>query len=661
MKNAKMFTILVLALGLMVWSASVAEGRQDLTVNGADATSITLELGQSRTVEVRSTDGTSYVDYVGFDNGVVLGTFSYLETKDEAGNLATVLDYNQPAFYGYYVSAAGIAPAPSAGVHFVFEYVAQELGTAYVKLYNSTFTTEIDSVRITVIPALMGTAWTYQGRLMDSDSPADGLYDFEFKLYHAPNGGIQKGNTIDVNDLDVIEGQFTVELDFGSDVFAGDARWLETTVAQSDGSNPATLTPRVELTPTPYALYAETAGGDNDWRISGDNMYAIPSGTVEVSRAHDATGPVLKVRRSLPTIGQHTRMEIDSDSIDTYWYHIPQTSGATLGLNSNSSGNVILAGGGGNVGIGTTDPLSKLSVVGDGYFSGNVGIGTTNPQSKLSVGGDGFANTGVYGSGSTYGVYGSGPFYGVYGKGSAIGVSGEDSNTGSYGCLGYGDWGGYFNGDGYFSGNVGIGTTNPTEKLEVAGNEKVTGDLKVGGSYFDSSSDAGASGQILASTGSGTDWVSPSAVPDSDWIISGNDMYSGVSGNVGIGTTRPASKLEVDGDLKVTGAYKGDIGPNNGAPFPRPAYDSGWVTISDVEKLTHNIGGNVDEYVVDMQFKDTNPYGNGIHNYGSGGIEFDGYYLGAYWRNLTTTSISVLRWGDDLFADQVRIRIWVYN
>jgi len=47
--------------------------------------------------------------------------------------------------------------------------------------------------------------------------------------------------------------------------------------------------------------------------------------------------------------------------------------------------------------------------------SGNVGIGTTNPLSKLSVGGDGDANYAIYGTGSAYGVYGHGTSYGVYG------------------------------------------------------------------------------------------------------------------------------------------------------------------------------------------------------------------------------------------------------
>jgi hypothetical protein len=125
----------------------------------------------------------------------------------------------------------------------------------------------------------MGTAWTYQGMLMDVNEPADGEYDFQFKLYDAPNGGVQQGSTIDVNDLDIIDGYFTVELDFGSGVFDGDARWLEMGIRPGDSNDPnafVTPSPRQEVTPTPYSLYAQNAGTDNDWIVSGSSMYSIP-------------------------------------------------------------------------------------------------------------------------------------------------------------------------------------------------------------------------------------------------------------------------------------------------------------------------------------------------------------------------------------------------
>jgi hypothetical protein len=114
----------------------------------------------------------------------------------------------------------------------------------------------------------MGTAFTYQGRLIDSNDVADGLYDLSFRLYDANVGGDKVGVDVNTPDVDVIDGYFTVELDFGGGVFDGNAVWLDIAVragAYEDPNRYISLSPRQEVTPTPYALhtYGLTVVGDN--------------------------------------------------------------------------------------------------------------------------------------------------------------------------------------------------------------------------------------------------------------------------------------------------------------------------------------------------------------------------------------------------------------
>jgi hypothetical protein len=111
--------------------------------------------------------------------------------------------------------------------------------------------------------AAMGSTITYQGHLVDADGPVNDSCDMSFKLYDAagsgspPTGGNQVGPTTPVNGVTVNDGYFGVELDFGSEAFDGDARWLE--VAVDCGRGSVTLSPRQALTPAPYALYAPAA------------------------------------------------------------------------------------------------------------------------------------------------------------------------------------------------------------------------------------------------------------------------------------------------------------------------------------------------------------------------------------------------------------------
>jgi hypothetical protein len=101
----------------------------------------------------------------------------------------------------------------------------------------------------------LDTIFTYQGRLFDTNGPVDGNFDFEFKLFNDPDNGNQVGSTVTEEGVIVTEGIFTVKLDFDSDIFVGDARWLEVGVRPGNSTDGfTTLAPRQELTPVPYAL-----------------------------------------------------------------------------------------------------------------------------------------------------------------------------------------------------------------------------------------------------------------------------------------------------------------------------------------------------------------------------------------------------------------------
>ena len=72
--------------------------------------------------------------------------------------------------------------------------------------------------------------------------------------------GAQVGATLTNSATGVSTGLFTVSLDFGADVFTGEARWLEIGVKTNGGAAFTVITPRQALTPTPHALYAPAAG-----------------------------------------------------------------------------------------------------------------------------------------------------------------------------------------------------------------------------------------------------------------------------------------------------------------------------------------------------------------------------------------------------------------
>ncbi len=116
----------------------------------------------------------------------------------------------------------------------------------------------------------LGTAFTFHGQLKEGGVPLEDTADFEFTLWddegngNPPVGGLQVGGVQAINALPVTAGLFSVTLndggEFGGDAFIGNARWLQIAVRSPAGGGVfTTLAPRQALTATPHALLALNA------------------------------------------------------------------------------------------------------------------------------------------------------------------------------------------------------------------------------------------------------------------------------------------------------------------------------------------------------------------------------------------------------------------
>jgi hypothetical protein len=123
------------------------------------------------------------------------------------------------------------------------------------------------------------TTFTYQGQLHDGGTNANGVYTMTFALYDASGGGNQIGGTITTAPI-LANGLFTVNLDFGAGAFDGSARWLDITISQ--GGTTQELSPRVQVLPAPYALFASTANNLSG-ALAGDQLAGVYSNTVNLN------------------------------------------------------------------------------------------------------------------------------------------------------------------------------------------------------------------------------------------------------------------------------------------------------------------------------------------------------------------------------------------
>ncbi|HLP82744.1 MAG TPA: hypothetical protein VK157_00205, partial [Phycisphaerales bacterium] len=108
----------------------------------------------------------------------------------------------------------------------------------------------------------------YQGRLDFNGVPANGVYDMQFRLYDSATLSApvnQLGNNVCVFDVNVVNGVFTANVDFGA--LYTDNRWLEIRV-RADGSNTcnglntvAPLANRQFIASAPRSVFSQSTRG----------------------------------------------------------------------------------------------------------------------------------------------------------------------------------------------------------------------------------------------------------------------------------------------------------------------------------------------------------------------------------------------------------------
>jgi hypothetical protein len=300
------------------------------------------------------------------DAGAVLTGVTTVEVCYEQAHSFTV--GNEVEVYGYYWGG-GICPRQYCG------RVAASSDSYYIGLVS-----QIEAMSV----------FTYQGRMMEADSQADGQYDFMFRLYDnlGPGVGIEVADPCYLDDVEVIDGYFTVRLNFGIEAFNGQPRWLQIGVRPGasagdldDAGTYTILEPRQQITPTPYALYAQAGCGDNDWAVSplGD-VSSIPSGNVGIG----TSSPMEKL---------HVVGNVRIEGASPAWLNLVGGFGEDTGISYTTTGvgvnkwEILRDGSSSNLIIRETFPYSPFSIlpVVLEAGTGNVGIGTTEPAALLHV------------------------------------------------------------------------------------------------------------------------------------------------------------------------------------------------------------------------------------------------------------------------------------
>jgi len=147
--------------------------------------------------------------------------------------------------------------------------------------YLLGFSFVVSSIAIGGAPS--STAVTYQGQLKFEGQPANMTVDLRFTLHEDPVADAPVADPVEKLDIDVVDGQFSVQVDFGAKPFDGSPRWIQVDVRPSDAAAKYTaLLPRQPVTPVPYALVAVNGNGSGPWLNDGGDVHNTNAGNVGI-------------------------------------------------------------------------------------------------------------------------------------------------------------------------------------------------------------------------------------------------------------------------------------------------------------------------------------------------------------------------------------------
>jgi len=222
------------------------------------------------------------------------------------------------------------------------------------------------------------TAFTYQGQLKQADQPVTGKADMMFELWSTEVGGDSMG-TVGVSFVDIVNGLFQVQLDFGLVSLGEKPGWLEVTVEFPSGAgNWTTLGPRQAITAAPFALTSlATVGVDGHSLDAADGsptnvVYVDNVGHIRLGR-NATLNRAVNVRGGLEVFDDDGAGHSEGISFTSNVYQFNELAGETPIWDYYQATDTHR--------FYTGDQSLRLTIT----SAGNVGVGTPTPSERLHV------------------------------------------------------------------------------------------------------------------------------------------------------------------------------------------------------------------------------------------------------------------------------------